>query len=72
MNAYLSTLSEHEVRIPCPGAVLHGDVSIPAGATGLVIFAHGSGSSRDESAQPVGRRGNTTTRATCDPAFSIF
>ena len=46
MNAYLSTLSEHEVRIPCPGAVLHGDVSIPAGATGLVVFAHGSGSSR--------------------------
>lgn len=46
MNTYLSTLSEHEVQIPCPGAVLHGDVAIPAGAKGLVIFAHGSGSSR--------------------------
>ena len=46
MNAYLSTVSEHEVRIPCPGAVLHGDVSIPVGARGLVVFAHGSGSSR--------------------------
>ena len=43
MNTYLSTLSEHEVQIPCPGAVLHGDVAIPAGAKGLVIFAHGSG-----------------------------
>jgi len=46
MNAYLSTLSEHEVRIPYAGAVLHGDVSIPAGATALVVFAQGSGSSR--------------------------
>jgi dienelactone hydrolase len=46
MNAYLSTLSEHEVRIPCAGAILRGDVTIPAGATALVVFAHGSGSSR--------------------------
>ncbi len=46
MNAFLSTLQEHEVEIPCPGAVLRGDLSIPVGATGLVIFAHGSGSSR--------------------------
>ncbi len=46
MNAYLSTLSEHEVRIPCSDVVLHGDISIPAGATGLVVFVHGSGSSR--------------------------
>lgn len=46
MNAELSTLRELEVRIPCPGAQLHGDLAIPAGAHGLVIFAHGSGSSR--------------------------
>ena len=46
MNAFLSTLQEHEVEIPCPGVLLRGDLSIPAGATGLVIFAHGSGSSR--------------------------
>lgn len=46
MNAELSTLREYEVRIPCIGVTLHGDVTIPAGATGLVIFAHGSGSSR--------------------------
>ncbi len=46
MNAHLPALREYEVRIPCPGALLHGDVSIPAGASGLVVFAHGSGSSR--------------------------
>jgi len=34
------------VRIHLPGAVLCGDLTLPAGTTGLVIFAHGSGSSR--------------------------
>lgn len=34
------------VRIGLPDAVLHGDLSVPAGAPGLVVFAHGSGSSR--------------------------
>jgi dienelactone hydrolase len=34
------------VRIDLPGAVLSGDLTLPAGTTGLVIFAHGSGSSR--------------------------
>jgi putative phosphoribosyl transferase len=29
--------------------VLHGDLSVPAGATGVVLFAHGSGSSRNSS-----------------------
>jgi putative phosphoribosyl transferase len=48
MNAE-STQSESEVRIACPGAVLHGDLTIPADATGLVVFAHGSGSSRKSS-----------------------
>ena len=33
------------VMIPAV-AMLPGDLTIPAGATGLVIFAHGSGSSR--------------------------
>jgi putative phosphoribosyl transferase len=46
MSAFLSTLREFDVRIPCSGVTLHGDVAIPAGAGGLVIFAHGSGSSR--------------------------
>jgi putative phosphoribosyl transferase len=37
---------ETQVRIPAGGAVLDGDLAIPDGATGIVVFAHGSGSSR--------------------------
>jgi dienelactone hydrolase len=37
------------VRIPAGGVVLDGDLAIPAGAKGLVAFAHGSGSSRHSS-----------------------
>jgi putative phosphoribosyl transferase len=35
-----------EVRIPAGPATLDGSLSIPAGASALVVFAHGSGSSR--------------------------
>ena len=45
-NAVQQLAWECEVRIPSNGAVLEGDLSIPQGATGLVLFAHGSGSSR--------------------------
>jgi len=34
------------VRLDAGGAVLDGDLTIPAAARGLVVFAHGSGSSR--------------------------
>jgi dienelactone hydrolase len=34
------------VVIPLPEASLHGDLTLPTKARGLVIFAHGSGSSR--------------------------
>jgi CheY-like chemotaxis protein/pimeloyl-ACP methyl ester carboxylesterase len=34
------------VAIPIAGATLHGDLTLPRGARGLVVFAHGSGSSR--------------------------
>jgi dienelactone hydrolase len=37
---------EREVRIPVEGALLPGDLDVPQGALGLVVFAHGSGSSR--------------------------
>lgn len=37
--------SEH-VSIKAGGAVLEGDISVPAGARGIVLFAHGTGSSR--------------------------
>lgn len=41
-----NTLVERAVRIPVDGVVLDGDLVAPRGATGLVLFAHGSGSSR--------------------------
>lgn len=34
------------VTVPSGGAVLAGDLEIPAGVRGMVLFAHGSGSSR--------------------------
>jgi len=37
---------EREVRIPAGGVSLPGDLQVPDGARGLVVFAHGSGSSR--------------------------
>jgi putative phosphoribosyl transferase len=37
---------EREVEIPCEEARLEGTLVIPRGARGLVVFAHGSGSSR--------------------------
>ncbi|MCU1242840.1 MAG: putative phosphoribosyl transferase [Candidatus Acidoferrum typicum] len=37
---------EQSVPIPIDHAALQGDLHVPAGALGLVIFAHGSGSSR--------------------------
>jgi len=35
-----------DVRIPAGEATLEGNLSIPADASGIVLFAHGSGSSR--------------------------
>lgn len=36
----------HEVSISCDSVILRGDLSVPPDASGIVIFAHGSGSSR--------------------------
>jgi dienelactone hydrolase len=38
--------AERPVSIPAGSALLQGDLVIPDGAAGIVIFAHGSGSSR--------------------------
>ena len=38
--------SHADVSIPADGVQLSGEMHIPAGATGIVAFAHGSGSSR--------------------------
>ena len=40
------TIQHHTYPIPAGKAELEGDLSIPANAVGLVVFAHGSGSSR--------------------------
>ena len=37
---------ERTVAVRRDGVVLEGDLTLPAGATGIVLFAHGSGSSR--------------------------
>lgn len=37
---------ERRVEIPADGVMLDADLVVPPGATGLVVFAHGSGSSR--------------------------
>jgi putative phosphoribosyl transferase len=37
---------ERDIQIPSGEARLHGTLHIPGGASGIVLFAHGSGSSR--------------------------
>ena len=39
-------MSEHLVEIPADAVVLQGALVVPARASGIVLFAHGSGSSR--------------------------
>jgi putative phosphoribosyl transferase len=41
-----STLNMREVRIPAADATLEGNLTVPENAVALVLFAHGSGSSR--------------------------
>ena len=46
MDQPITDRVEREVRIPADAASLGGDLTMPAGARGIVLFAHGSGSSR--------------------------
>lgn len=46
MNTLDSNIQEASVSIPVAGKRLSGDLVVPVGAAGVVIFAHGSGSSR--------------------------
>lgn len=39
-------MAERTVEIPSPPVVLTGDLTFPPSSVGLVVFAHGSGSSR--------------------------
>lgn len=45
-NSIDHTTGGRDVRVPIDGLTLDGDLVVPTGATGLVLFAHGSGSSR--------------------------
>jgi putative phosphoribosyl transferase len=49
MNASTTPVATRPVRLELAGVALNGDVSLLAGARGLVIFAHGSGSGRHSS-----------------------
>ena len=49
LKEHAVTRPEREVRLPSGPAALTGDLSVPAAAQGLVLFAHGSGSSRKSS-----------------------
>jgi dienelactone hydrolase len=46
VNVGAAALSPTGVRLPVGDAVLEGDLVLPDGALGIVVFAHGSGSSR--------------------------
>lgn len=39
-------MAEEHVTVDAAGVALDGDLAVPPGATGIVVFAHGSGSSR--------------------------
>jgi len=49
MSAPVKEILQRSVRLDLAGAALNGDLAVPAGALGLVVFAHGSGSSRHSS-----------------------
>jgi dienelactone hydrolase len=56
---------EQQVNVPIDGVTLHADLAVPEGARGIVIFAHGSGSSRHSPrnrfvAQALHRSGQAT------------
>jgi dienelactone hydrolase len=58
-------VAEISLQIPVDGVILGGDLAIPAGAKGIVVFVHGSGSSRFSSrnrfvAQVMQREGLAT------------
>src|SRR5436190_12881505 len=58
-------MSAKEIKIPAGDVTLTGDLSLPADAKGIVIFSHGSGSSRHSSrnklvARELEKKGLTT------------
>ena len=45
-TGHAGTVRTHNVQIPSGAATLDGELHVPAGAGGIILFAHGSGSSR--------------------------
>jgi putative phosphoribosyl transferase len=45
-TGHTGTMQSRGVSIPSGSATLEGELSVPVGAAGIVLFAHGSGSSR--------------------------
>src|SRR3989441_12531263 len=45
-SAHTATALRRTAQIPAGQIKLEGELSVPAAATGVVLFAHGSGSSR--------------------------
>lgn len=46
MSGTLHDIHQATVEVHAPRATLHGDLALPGNAHGVVLFAHGSGSSR--------------------------
>src|SRR6516225_10153940 len=46
MRRSTTTKGERTVKIPCGHEWLEGILAVPAGAKGIILFAHGSGSGR--------------------------
>jgi putative phosphoribosyl transferase len=49
MSLQTDVVTPHPVRLEIAGIALNADLALPTGAAGLVVFAHGSGSSRHSS-----------------------
>ena len=45
-NPNISTIHEESIVLPCDTIELSGNLVVPEGSSGIVLFAHGSGSSR--------------------------
>ena len=46
MRGTLHDIQQRTVEVRTPGAILHGDLALPDQPQGVILFAHGSGSSR--------------------------
>jgi len=46
MNPTKALTPSRPIRLEAAGIILNGDLSIPENAKGIIVFVHGSGSSR--------------------------